>query len=98
METNVKKQLAFLGKRIKDRVTGFEGVCDTIFFDLYGCIQACINPGVDESGKKKDGMWIDISRIIVTDHNRVMEPPNYDYGDISEGFHGPADKPPMNRR
>ena len=47
----IKEHLEMLGYRVRDKVTGYEGVVTTIGFDLYGCIQATINPGVGKDGK-----------------------------------------------
>lgn len=48
---NLKKHLDLLGMRVEDRVTGFRGVVSSVGFDLYGCIQAIVNPGQDKDGK-----------------------------------------------
>lgn len=63
-----------LGRKVKDKVSGQEGVCDAITFDLYGCVQAAIAPPVDKDGKFVDGRMLDVHRIQVIDaDNRVME-------------------------
>jgi len=49
--TNVKKHLSLLGLKVKDKVTGYTGVVASIGFDLYGCVQAIVNPGMDKDGK-----------------------------------------------
>ena len=63
MDLNVKKHLSLLGKRVKDKVTGLEGVVTSVGFDLYGCIQVIIHPGLDSSGKLQDPHWFDIARL-----------------------------------
>jgi hypothetical protein len=68
----IKDYLKFLGLRVKDKVTGFEGIVVTISFDLYGCIQAIIHPGLVE-GKIGELTWFDVGRLEVLDHNPVME-------------------------
>lgn len=90
---NVKKHLDLLGLFVKDRVTGFEGVVSSVCFDLYGCIQAFVSPGVDKDGKKQDGHWFDVNRLKVESEKPIMDRPDFDYGPIAEGRHGPADKP-----
>lgn len=90
---NVQKHLALLGLQAKDRVTGFSGVVTSIGFDLYGCIQAVINPGIGADGKLGEQLWFDVNRLDVTDHRPVMNPPNFEYGPIAEGLRGAAEKP-----
>jgi hypothetical protein len=89
----IEKHFEKLGFSGKDKVTGIEGVIDSICFDLYGCIQVSLRPPVAKDGDLKDGRWFDVSRIEVTGKKRVMEPPNFEYGAVAEGLHGPADKP-----
>lgn len=94
---NVRKHLALLGMKVEDKVTGYKGVVDSVSLDLYGCIQAGVNPGLDKEGVQKDCRWFDVSRITVTSKKPVMEAPNFDYGVVAEGRKGPADKQMMHR-
>jgi len=89
----VKKHLELMGHRVEDRVTGFSGVVSSVCFDLYGCIQAAVNPGMDKDGKMMDSLWFDVSRLSVKTTSPVMEVPNFDVGIVAEGKHGPAEKP-----
>ena len=67
-----------LGRRVRDKVSRQEGVCDSITFDLYGCIQAAIAPPVDKGGKWVDGRYLDVHRIQVIDvDTHVMPPPAF---------------------
>lgn len=93
MENNIESHINLLGKKATDAVTGFSGVISTISFDLYGCIQAVIDPPVDEKGDIKQGKWFDITRLNITDDNPVMLLPDFSKGYISEGKKGAADKP-----
>ena len=94
---SAQKHIDLLGKTAKDRVTGFEGVVTSISFDLYGCLQAAINPPVDKEGKLPDGRWFDVNRLDVTDEKRVMPVPKFgkvEFGATPQKHtHGPADKP-----
>jgi len=90
---NVKIHLDLLGRRAEDRVTGFKGVVCSIYFDLYGCVQAVICPQVDKDGKQGDPHCYDVSRLIVSEGDPVMERPNYEFGPVAEGRKGPAEKP-----
>jgi hypothetical protein len=89
------KHLDLLGMRVEDRVTGFKGVVSTVSFDLYGCIQAVINPGTNADGKLQDSQWFDVNRLKVTDLTPVMERPKFEWSPqaIAAGEKGSAEKP-----
>lgn len=90
---NIKKHLDLLGHRVEDKVTGLTGTVTSIGFDLYGCIQAIVNPGLDKDGKSRDSLWFDVARLKVLSDQPVMERPNYDFGPQAEGKQGAAEKP-----
>ena len=96
---NLKKHLDLLGMNVKDRVTGFTGVVATVGFDLYGCIQAVVNPGTDKDGKLMDSQWFDINRLTVTSSAPVMDRPEFEWTpqSLSEGLKGPAERPTMSK-
>ncbi len=85
----VKKHLELLGKRVEDKITGAKGVVASVSFDLYGCVQAIVNPGIGKDGKALDQFWFDVARLKVLSEKRVMEPQAYGF----EGATGPAEKP-----
>ncbi len=93
----VEKHLSLLGLKCKDKVTGLSGVITNIGFDLYGCVQAIVHPGMGADGELKDTLWFDISRLEITDNDPVMARPNFEYGHIAEGKKGPGEKPAMNK-
>lgn len=78
---------------MRDKVTGFSGIVASVGFDLYGCIQAIVNPGLDKDGKMKDSVWFDVGRLEKTGGNRVMSPPDFEDGQQAQGLQGPAEKP-----
>ena len=97
-----------LGCKARCRVTGFQGIITSVSFDLYGCIQVVINPGVDNAGKLIDGAWFDLNRLTIIDVKAVMQHPFEAYlpqpsllGFIEEAFYkkkktrdkGPENKP-----
>jgi hypothetical protein len=90
---NILSHLDILGYKVRDRVTGIDGVATSVSFDLYGCIQVVINPGLDKDGKHRDSHFYDISRLERMSSERVMEPPDYIAGAIAEGKQGAAEKP-----
>lgn len=93
--------LRLLGLRVKDKVTGFEGVCDCVSYDLYGCIQGVVRATkVNEKGEYPEGKWFDVARLAVVDATPVMEVPGrrFSVERTSEpvtptNTHGPAEKP-----
>lgn len=96
----IQKHFDLLGMKVRDRVTGTEGVVTSLSFDLFGCIQATIDTGVDRDMKKRDTSWWDISRLKVLSSTPVMDRPEYLFTAqaITEGKHGPADKPSLEHR
>lgn len=67
-----------LGKKAKDKITGREGLITSVSFDLYGCVQAVLTPPLKADGGYGELHWFDVSRLDITDHNRVMEVPNFE--------------------
>jgi hypothetical protein len=91
--TNIEKHLSFLGHIAIDAVTGQKGVVTSVCFDLYGCIQAVLHPGIGADGEMGEQLWFDISRLRFEQREPVMPPPNYATGAVAEGRKGPAEKP-----
>ncbi len=92
---NINEHMELLGLRVRDRVTGIEGVVTSVCFDLYGCIQAILNRGLDKDGKPHESFWYDISRLEVTDDAPVMRRPDYNWTPpgVAAGAKGPAERP-----
>lgn len=67
--------LKLLGLKVRDKVSGFTGVVESVCYDLYGCIQAAVRPVSDEKGNLPDGRWFDVSRLDVLSNEPVMEIP-----------------------
>ena len=89
----LQEHIKLLGMKVKDKVTGFNGVVTSMSFDLYGCVQAIVTPEAGEAGKQEDSRWFDVQRLTVTGKKPVMELPNYEYGYVAEGRKGAAEKP-----
>lgn len=87
----VTEHLKILGHRVKDAITGFEGVAESVCFDLYGCIQVAVKPGTDKEGKPVDGHWFDIKRLKVESKKVVVAPPEFTA--TAQDTFGPASKP-----
>jgi len=71
------KTIELLGLKVKDVVTGFTGIVTTVSFDLYGCVQAIVDPGVDKDQKPMDRMWFDTKRLEVLNQVPVMAVPDF---------------------
>lgn len=80
-----------LGKKVRDRITGQEGVASSVSFDLYGCVQVAITPFVDKDGKPGDSYWYDHKRVEVTG-GAVMARPTYETKKPGQEI-GAAEKP-----
>ena len=69
--------LDILGTKVTDKVTGFKGTATSICFDLYGCVQVCINPGTTERGALGDTCWLDLNRLTIKDAKHVLPVPDF---------------------
>lgn len=80
-----------LGYKVRDCVSGFEGIAESISFDLYGCIQIALRPTLAKSAKPgefPEGRWFDAKRLTKVSKAPVMAVPDFTKPEI-----GPADKP-----
>ena len=94
----IQSYIDMLGKTGRDRVTGLTGVVTSVSFDLFGCICAVLSPPTDKDGKRVDGAWLDVHRIEITNHEHVMQVPQFaapvKFGATPQTHtHGPAEKP-----
>ena len=55
-----------LGDRVKDRITGFEGIAISLTRHLTGCDTVGVRPEKLHDGKTIDCHWFDINRLKVT--------------------------------
>ncbi len=93
----IQTHLNLLGMRVQDRVTEIKGVVTSVCFDLYGCIQAAVYPGLDKDGNPRGATWYDVNRLMIISDSPVMERPDFVSGPHADGDKGPAEKPPFNR-
>ena len=55
-----------LGQRVRDRITGFEGIATSRVEYLTGCVQYCVKPDkLDEKGKMIEGEYIDMGQLEI---------------------------------
>jgi hypothetical protein len=89
----MKRHLALLGLKVRDVVSGFEGVAESVCFDLYGCVQAVVRPEIGKDAKINefpDGRYFDVKRLKALSDTPVMAVPNFALPEI-----GAADKPAL---
>lgn len=87
----MNKHTALLGCKVKDKVTGYQGVLTSLSFDLYECVQFVITPPLKD-GEILSGSWFDANRIEVLDYTPVMQQPDFSKGYVAEGNKGCANK------
>lgn len=72
-----------LGDRVKDNITGFEGIAVARTEFLYGCVRVCVQPGKLKDGKTIDAEWFDEQRLDVKSAAKTggpgPVPPDRDY-------------------
>ena len=56
-----------LGKKARDKITGFTGILTGHAKHLYGCDTYGLTPSVDKDGKCVDSHWFDEGRIEIID-------------------------------
>ena len=61
----MKKSEIELGNKVKDIVTGFEGIAVSKVEYLNGCVQFCIKPLKGKDGKMPEGEYIDQQQLSV---------------------------------
>ena len=60
-----------LGDKVRDKVTGFEGIAVAKVEYINKCIQYCVKPKVDKDGKMPEGEYIDIDQLDVVSPESV---------------------------
>ena len=86
-----------LGYMVKDKVTGFTGTCDSVCFDLYGCVQCTVRPIMNDKGELPDPKWFDSHRLDRLSAEPVMTLPNFAVNKEMRDKAGAADKPLFDR-
>ena len=65
-----RKKMDFLGRKVKDKITGFEGIVTDHVNYLSGCNQCLVAPRVGNDGCSKDAQWIDDQRLEVSTEDK----------------------------
>lgn len=77
-EGRLKDHFELLGYSVRDKITGFFGVCGSISFDISGCVQGLILPPADPKTMKiEDARWFDTKRLEKINAAVAMEPPDF---------------------
>lgn len=63
-----------LGKPLRCKITGFEGIATAVVEYLNGCVQYCLKPRVGKDGKMPDGEFIDAQQLQVLGTAHTAEP------------------------
>ena len=53
------------GQKVRDKITGFAGIVVGRSTWMFGCVQYCVAPSVDEKGSYRDSHWFDDGRLEV---------------------------------
>ena len=77
MTTQNNPHKFIIGQRVRDRVTGFEGVTISRIEYLNGCVQYCVKPEVDpkKPGTFPEGAYIDDAQLELVDEGILAPPP-----------------------
>jgi len=69
----MKKKIKF-GDKVRDKLTGFEGIVTARIQYIYGCIQYEVKPTIDEDGNQRKHDWIDENQLeIIKDNGRTKK-------------------------
>ena len=56
-----------LGMKVRDTVSGFEGIVTAITEWLNGCVRVSVQPRVDKDGKMPDNVTFDVEQLVEID-------------------------------
>lgn len=77
------------GQKVKDVVSGLEGVIDSACICLNGCKKYTVQPPAKD-GTKPDAWWVDEASIRLLDKKPVSQPEEDEVGGFST--RGPSSK------
>jgi hypothetical protein len=73
-----------IGQRLRDKVTGFEGIVTAYIQHITGCDTYALTPPVDKDGKTRDSNSFDDSRLVLLD-NGILDTPVQEVVDDADG-------------
>jgi hypothetical protein len=56
-----------MGNKVRDLVSGIEGIITGRTEWLNGCVQFIVTPPLDKDGKKQDMLWVDWQQLELVD-------------------------------
>ena len=67
-----------MGQKVRDKITGFEGIVIAKVEYLTRCVQYCVKPRIVEPGKMPEGCYIDEVQLEVVDEGKpeITPPPD----------------------
>ncbi len=79
-----------LGNKVRDKVSGFEGIATAKVEFINGCIQFCVKPKItkDNKGKMPEGEYIDQGQLIVTGEGIAVKPKEKGPGGVMRDIPG----------
>jgi len=87
--------MAKLGAKVRDRISGFEGIVTGRAEYLWGCVQILVNPGQVKDSQPVTSTWLDEDRCeVIAEQASELRPASAD-----ERRGGPVeDQPPSGSR
>lgn len=74
LKTKKPKVLIMLGQKIHDPVSGAEGIAVGRCSYLNGCARICLQPRLDNDGKKQKSIWFDEPQLKAVKNRREVAP------------------------
>lgn len=71
MELELRKQNPYLGKKVKDKITGFTGIVTGFAQYLTGCDQYLVLPKAKSETEYPSGSWLDVNRLEIMEDEVV---------------------------
>ena len=79
-----------LGRKVRDIITGYAGIVTGYVRYLTGCNQVLVVPRIGKDGKRDNGEWFDVQRIVRVGESRIVLP----NADVAIAAIGPDAEPP----
>ena len=79
-----------LGDKVRDTISGFEGIATARHQYMYGCVRISVTPKTDKAGKHQDTQSFDEPQLEVVEAKQVAATPK-------AKRHGPGDVPAPKR-
>jgi hypothetical protein len=78
-----------LGDKVKDRISGFEGIATCRSEYMFGCVRVGVSPRGTHEGKPVESQWFDEDQLDVIEVSAIQRPASVD-----ERRGGPMSAPP----